>query len=140
MSIVVVKASFVTFLVSCSARCKIREHALSKSDFAPRPAYEIADTPDEEYPDAMICQKTIEDLRQLSTGDSPFFLACGFHRPHLPFHAPKKYWDLYPETEVKLPNNMYFPQGLSSACQYSWGEMRAYRGIPDKDPVSDETA
>lgn len=104
------------------------------------PAYEIADISDEEYPDAMICEKTIEDLRQLSNGDSPFFLACGFYRPHLPFNAPKKYWDLYPETEVKLPNNMYFPQGLSSAFQYSWGEMRAYRGIPDKGPVSDETA
>ena len=33
----------------------------------------------------------------------PFFMACGFYRPHLPFYAPQKYFDKFPEAETKLP-------------------------------------
>ena len=36
--------------------------------------------------------------------DKPFFLACGFYRPHLPWYAPQKYFDLHPLDEVTLPN------------------------------------
>ena len=102
------------------------------------PAYESADVPDSEYPDHQICDKSLSDLRRLAKGDEPFFLACGFFRPHLPFVAPKKYWDLYPR--VTLPDNMFFPRDLPQAFNYTWGEMRSYRGIPKKGPVSEETA
>jgi iduronate 2-sulfatase len=104
------------------------------------PAFEQADVPDSEYPDHMLCDKTLDDLRRLAKDDSPFFLACGFWRPHLPFVAPKKYWDLYPESEVKLPNNMFFPRDLSKSFAYKWGEMRSYRDIPQQGPVSEATA
>lgn len=104
------------------------------------PAYEGADEPDAAYPDHQICSKTLADLQRLAKQDKPFFLACGFFRPHLPFVAPKKYWDMYPTDQVTLPNNMFFPRELPSAFNYTWGEMRAYHGIPKKGPVSDETA
>ena len=104
------------------------------------PAYECADMPDEVYPDHKICEKTLADLRRLAGQDKPFFLACGFYRPHLPFVAPKKYWDLYPTEQVTLPDNMFFPRDLPTAFDYTWGEMRAYHGIVQKGPVSDETA
>ncbi len=104
------------------------------------PAYEAADEPEESYPDHQICDKTLADLRQLAGQDKPFFLACGFYRPHLPFVAPKKYWDLYPTDTIRLPDNRYFPRDLPDAFNYTWGEMRAYHGIPKQGPVSDETA
>ena len=88
----------------------------------------------------MICDKTLADLRILAKQDQPFLMACGFYRPHLPFVAPKKYWDLYPTEKVTLPDNMFFPRDLPTAFNYTWGEMRAYHGIPKKGPVSDETA
>ena len=36
--------------------------------------------------------------------DKPFFLACGFYRPHLPWYVPQKYFDMYPVDEIALPN------------------------------------
>jgi arylsulfatase A-like enzyme len=117
------------------------ENRALKSEASGRgPAYEAADQPDELYPDHKICDRTLADLRRLAKQDKPFFLACGFYRPHLPFVAPKKYWDLYPTGGIALPDNMFFPRGLPRAFNYTWGEMRAYYGIPKTGPVSDETA
>ncbi|HCL07479.1 MAG TPA: iduronate sulfatase, partial [Flavobacteriaceae bacterium] len=45
--------------------------------------------------DAQTAYKSIEDLKKLKANGQPFFLAVGFVKPHLPFTAPKKYWDLY---------------------------------------------
>jgi len=104
------------------------------------PAYESADQPDDVYPDHQICDKTLADLRRLANKDKPFFVACGFYRPHLPFVAPQRYWELYPTEQIALPDNMYFPRDLPRAFLYTWGEMRAYNGIPKQGPVSDETA
>lgn len=104
------------------------------------PAFEASDAPESEYPDHMLCEQTLADLRKLAEADTPFFLACGFWRPHLPFNAPQKYWDLYPESEVRLPDNREFPNDLSQAFAYSWGEMRSYRDIPKQGPVDDATA
>ena len=44
--------------------------------------------------------------------DQPFFLAAGFRKPHLPFVAPKKYYDLYPEESIKLAQNTSLPENL----------------------------
>jgi iduronate 2-sulfatase len=104
------------------------------------PAYEAVDAPDEIYPDHQICDKTLNDLRRLVKQDKPFFLACGFYRPHLPFNVPQKYWDLYPTDQIRLPDNMFFPHDLPAAFQYTWGELRSYHGIPKQGPVSEETA
>lgn len=104
------------------------------------PAYEAADAPDEIYPDHQICDKTLADLRRLAGQDQPFFLACGFYRPHLPFNVPQKYWDLYPPDQIQLPDNMFFPHDLPAAFEYNWGELRSYHGIPKQGPVSEETA
>ena len=64
---------------------------------------ECRDVPDEAYLDGRVAAKAIEALQQIK--DSPFFLAVGFWKPHLPFNAPKKYWDLYDRSEVELPPN-----------------------------------
>ena len=104
------------------------------------PAYESADEPDAVYPDHQICDKTLSDLERLAKQEKPFFLACGFYRPHLPFVVPQTYWDLYPKDQATLPDNMFFPHDLPQVFNYAWGEMRAYHGIPKKGEVSKETA
>jgi len=104
------------------------------------PAFESADVPDNAYFDGMIADKAISDLGRLADIDKPFFLALGFFKPHLPFNAPKKYWDLYNREEIDLADNPFRPKGAPDAALHNWGELRSYAGIPGKGPLSDELA
>lgn len=104
------------------------------------PAYESADVADEAYADGVLANRAIADLRRLKSKNHPFFLAVGFFKPHLPFIAPQKYWDLYDAESIQLPDNYHVPQDAPKEAIHSFGEMRAYAGIPPKGPVSDETA
>ena len=63
-------------------------------------AWEKADVPDDAYEDGAIVNGGIELLDKASKENKPFFLAVGFKRPHLPFNAPTKYWDLYDENKI----------------------------------------
>jgi len=100
------------------------------------PAFESADVPDETCPDGMTAVRAISDLRRLKAADKPFFLATGFLKPHLPFNAPKRYWDLYDRDRIDLADNPFRPKDAPNAAIHNWGEMRAYAGIPPKGPVS----
>ncbi len=104
------------------------------------PAYEGPDVPDITYMDARIANRAIEELQNFQNSSEPFFLAVGFHKPHLPFNAPKKYWDLYDDVDLKLPENYYFPKNAPDAARFNWGELRNYYGIPKAGPVDDNTA
>jgi arylsulfatase A-like enzyme len=104
------------------------------------PAYESADVPDNAYFDGMIADKAVSDLKRLSNMDKPFFLALGFFKPHLPFNAPKRYWDLYKREKIDLADNPFRPKGAPDAALHNWGELRSYVGIPRKGSLSDELA
>ena len=104
------------------------------------PAYEAADVPASAYFDGMIADKGISDLRRLKDVGKPFFLAVGFLKPHLPFNAPKKYWDLYKREEIDLADNPFRPKGAPDAALHNWGELRAYEGIPKQGRLGDELA
>lgn len=101
-------------------------------------AYENADVPDSTYKDGKIADKGIRDLKQLKKSGAPFFLALGFVKPHLPFNAPKKYWDLYDVNKVQLPENFIQPEGIPNKAFHTSGELRKYEGIPQKGHFSEE--
>lgn len=63
------------------------------------PLCECRDVPDEAYYDGRVAAEAVKVLAEVK--DGPFFLAVGFWKPHAPFNAPKKYWDLY--DRAKLP-------------------------------------
>jgi len=122
-----------------------REEALfaNETDVAklPRGApYESADVPDNAYPDGKIADEAIRRLRAAKGRAEPFFLAVGFLKPHLPFCAPKKYWDLYRRESFKIPALQAAPQDAPSYAPSSWGELRQYRDVPEKGPLSDDEA
>jgi len=104
------------------------------------PAYECADVEDNAYPDGVIADKAIADLQRLEGMDKPFFLATGFLKPHLPFNAPRKYWELYDRDKIELAQNGYRPKDAPNAAIHNWGELRAYHGIPREGPLAEDMA
>ena len=103
-------------------------------------AYESPNVEDDAYNDGKTANKSIEDLKQLKATGNPFFLAVGFVKPHLPFNAPKKYWDLYDPNNIELPENFKFPKDAPNTARHSWGELRYYKDIPKKGQVTDKIA
>ncbi len=90
-------------------------------------AWEKADVPDDAYEDGAIVNGGIELLKKASNSGKPFFLAVGFKRPHLPFNAPTKYWEMYDETKVPLSlNQEKSKDGFDLAYQPSW-ELKSYK-------------
>lgn len=104
------------------------------------PAWESADVEDNAYADGVLADKAIADLQRLAGQEEPFLLAVGFLKPHLPFIAPQKYWDLYDREQIHVPDNFHPPKNAPKESIHSSGEMRAYAGIPAKGQVSEETA
>ena len=104
------------------------------------PAYEAADVLDSVYIDGRMTQKVIRDIKKLSKSKQPFFLTAGFISPHLPFNAPKKYWNLYKRENIKQPYNNYVAKDAPKISISNWPEMRAYNGIPKEGQVSDSLA
>jgi iduronate 2-sulfatase len=110
-------------------------------DLAKGVAYESADVPDNLYPDGQTADEAIKRLdRAAKDPKQPFFLAVGFLKPHLPFCAPKKYWDLYDPSTFKLAERRTPPDGAPAFAPTNWGELRNYAGMPEKGPVPDEEA
>ena len=66
------------------------------------PAYESAEVNDTIYPDGMNTLNAMRKMEQLKKEGKPFFMAVGLIKPHLPFNAPQKYWDLYPRESIEL--------------------------------------
>lgn len=104
------------------------------------PAYESGDVADDAYADGVLAQRAVTDLRRLAAKDEPFFLAVGFFKPHLPFVAPKKYWDLYDHGQIQLPDNYHAPKDAPPESIHNSGELRSYADIPAKGSVTEETA
>ncbi len=98
---------------------------------------EAADVPDEAYTDGDTARKTIEDLRRLKQEGKPFFLACGFIKPHMPFYAPKRYWDLYERDKIQIADNRQPPQNAPSGFKGSREFSQQYY-LGDQDPASEE--
>ncbi len=104
-------------------------------------AYESADVPDSGYPDGVVAERAIERLKFAKEHpETPFFLAVGFLKPHLPFCAPKKYWDLYDPQAFRLAERRTPPDGAPDFAPTTWGELRQYSEMPQKGPVTDDQA
>jgi len=98
------------------------------------PATEDEDVPDSRRPDGEIADQAIEALARLAKREKPFFLAVGFIRPHLPFTAPKKYWDLYRRDEIPLAENAFLPKGAPPPAMNTMYELRDYMDFADSPP------
>ncbi|RMG40632.1 MAG: DUF229 domain-containing protein [Planctomycetota bacterium] len=119
-----------------------REEALFSNRSAkglPRgPAWEAADVPDIAYADGRIAAAGIRLLREAAQREQPFFIALGFVKPHLPFCAPRKYWDLYDPARLPLPQVTEPPVGAPPYAGKTLGELNQYEPIPQHPPLPQE--
>lgn len=104
------------------------------SRFVRGPATECADVPDEAYIGGGIAKAAVEQLRETKT--KPFFMCVGFIKPHLPFCAPEKYWDMYKREDFAVPERKT-PDAMPPIALNDFGEMRVYTDIPKVGPVDD---
>ena len=102
------------------------------------PAFEAANVPDDAYQDGKDADAAVEALRSLK--NKRFFLALGFHKPHLPFNAPKKYWDMYTPSSIRLADNPFEPENVTQYSLTNFGELRGYFGMPKQGPVPEHLA
>ena len=94
------------------------------------PAFECAEVPDNTYTDGKVGDLAVAALQNIAGKKEPFFLAVGFVKPHLPFVAPKKYWDLYAPKSIQLAPNPFRPKGAPEYAILEGDEMRMYHDIP----------
>jgi len=115
-------------------------------DFAANGAYRSAtkvatdnpDIPDDQHGDGKICNRGLKLMKQMAKGDKPFFLGVGFQKPHIPFIALKKYWDLYDRDDIQLAEWQKMPiNGLA----HTWNggkEVRGYVDVPNKGSIDED--
>lgn len=106
--------------------------------------YEAGDVDDEGYPDGLSAKLALEQLDSLARSQKPFFLGVGFFKPHLPFNAPKKYWDLYNEAEIPLTESTDIPLNVDLSSLHDSPEFNRYKLGEEhptlNHPTSDEYA
>ena len=96
-----------------------------------KPSTESADVSDEAYQDGIYTKEAIKKLKMLKAGNKPFFLAVGYQKPHLPFVAPKKYWDLYDRSKIDLAPFRQLADGTPRIAYHNFGELRSFTDIDD---------
>ena len=89
--------------------------------------YDDAGVYDEDYVDGLTANLAIATLKRLSEKQAPFFLGVGFFKPHLPFNAPRKYWDLYDRSKIPLTPSLHLPHDVNTASFHNSGEFNSYQ-------------
>ncbi len=92
------------------------------------PSWKAFEVEDSELSSGKTAKRAIEVLDEIQ--DTQFFLSVGFHTPHLPFYAPKRYYDLYKNENFSFTSSSIYPNT----------NMRLFRDIPDEGPLTDAKA
>lgn len=103
-----------------------------------KPSVECADVPDNAYNDGSNALYAKELLTKFSKSGKPFFFAVGFSKPHLPFVAPKKYWDLYKRDEMPLAPFQKKALNGPEVGYHTAAELYGYSDIPEISSFSDQ--
>ena len=104
------------------------------------PAYEVSPKSDEQLPDGAVAVEAVKRLAALKAAGKPFFFGVGFVKPHLPFVAPKKYWDMHDPEKIPGPAFVTYPDGTPDFVGHTNGELHAYPGTPKENPIPEDFA
>jgi iduronate 2-sulfatase len=97
-------------------------------------AMEFENAADDDYPDGKVARGAVAALRGFaqSKQQKPFFLGVGFRKPHLPFTAPRKYWELYDPAKIPSPQREEPPRGAPPIALHPSVELRGYLNMPQE--------
>jgi len=102
-------------------------------------AFESPDVADNAYADGRVAEETAQRLqaarKRLDADGTPFFIVAGFARPHLPFSAPRKYWDLYNPQQFEEPVSVVPPRDAPQVAHKTNGELANYKPVPNSGNV-----
>jgi iduronate 2-sulfatase len=105
-------------------------------------AYESPVVNDTDYADGRVAEETVKRLKaakqRLGKDGTPFFITAGFVRPHLPFSAPKKYWDMHDPANLPMPVNKAFPKDAPKVALKRGGEIAAFKPVPPNGEIDEE--
>lgn len=105
------------------------------------PAFESVDCTDNSLRDGDMAREAVTALRDYAKNpEQPFFLAVGFSNPHVPWVAPKKYFDLYDPAKLTLPANNFVPRNAPPFAATSGEDFYWYAGVPSAKPLPEEYA
>ena len=102
------------------------------------PATESPDVADNVLYDGQVADRAVASIKELAgKPDQPFFLAVGFIKPHSPYIAPKKYFDLYDPATIKLAGESDLPTDAPRFAGHGSHELRRYTDQERKGPITD---
>ena len=99
------------------------------------PSWRALDVEDDELRDGRTAKRAIEVLEEIQ--GTQFFLAVGFRKPHLPFYAPKRYYELYNGESLNLPSSANLPKNAPSITDGNFEGFRNFQDVPDEGTLSD---
>ncbi len=102
------------------------------------PAFESPDCDDDALTDGDTAREAVVAMRELAKKPEPFFLAVGFVNPHVPWVAPKKYFDLYDLAEIRIPENRFPPRDAPAFAAKSGDDFYWYGNVPKDRVIGDE--
>ena len=100
------------------------------------PSWQALDVEDDELRDGRAAKRAIEVLNDIQ--DARFFLGVGFRKPHLPFYAPRRYYELYDVDSFNLPSSSKLPKDSPSIVDGNFDGFRDFQDIPNEGALSDE--
>lgn len=105
-------------------------------DIGTTPSWQALDVEDDDLRDGKTARRAVRVLNQIK--NRQFFLAVGFYKPHLPFEAPRKYFELYDNQAFDLPASSVPPKDAPGSALTNWSAIRAYQDLPSgTTPLSD---
>ncbi|WP_158966342.1 sulfatase [Paraglaciecola sp. L3A3] len=105
------------------------------------PASEGANVADNQYIDGFNAELAIETITNMRTSsDKPIFFGFGLNKPHLPWIAPKKYWDMYQSSDIQQAQNKIPPVAGASMGIHASFELRTFSDVPNTGPISADLA
>ncbi|MDE0636033.1 MAG: sulfatase-like hydrolase/transferase [Candidatus Poribacteria bacterium] len=106
-------------------------------DIETTPSWQALEVEDDELRDGKTAKRAVQVLKQIK--QEQFFLAVGFYKPHLPFKAPRKYFELYDTQDFDLPASTLPPIDAPEWALTNWNSIRRYQDLPaGTEPLSDE--